>query len=245
MSILRGKAKPRSDGRSARINLDLFSPSLELLNGCDVFQGRIRFQAVKKRGSVLIATTDKSIDVVFDSAKDLSTFSKAREVLADATNIFLDTPPQNEIRAYWEPAARLFLRLAAADAVIVENAQRLDTRELLRLMWRQSGQKTAIDSGEFIDFMRKIMTSRRDPRPEASPPPSVFIAEQHTWVHVPTWRIWLSTPKFMNKLYELSYLRNGLLLLDFTYEENLTRGFEGDSESLCLWLGPLKVLENQ
>src|SRR5262249_42852944 len=109
-----------------------------------------------------------------------------------------------------------------------------------RLMWRQSGHKSAEVGADFISFMRAIQSSRRDPRGE--PPPSVFIAEECCWVHVPTLRLWLSTPSFTNKVYPLADIRNGLLLLGFVYCENLTRRWETDSETVCLWRGPLQVL---
>jgi hypothetical protein len=54
--------------------------------------------------------------------------------------------------------------------------------------------------------------------------------------------LWLSIPALTNRLYPLSDIRNGLLPLGFAYCENLSRGYEGDSETACLWVGPVEVL---
>ena len=91
------------------------------------------------------------------------------------------------------------------------------------------------------------MNTPRDPH--GLPPPCVFIAEGFCWVHVPSFRSWLSTPSLTNKLYPLADLRNGLLLLGFEYHENVTRrdgdGDDPDHETACLWRGPLDVLEEK
>jgi hypothetical protein len=225
----------------AAVAIDKLAPSVELLNALAVFSGRIVFVAVRRRGPMIIGATDKGPEIVWPSTTELANFGKSRAIIADATSVFLPTPPQRQVRATWEPAASLLLRLASADGILLENALREETRDLLRLMWRQSGQSAAKTGEDFIEFMRTILSTRRDPHGEA--PPSVFVAEGQAWVHVPTLRTWLSTPGFMNKLYPLADIRNGLLLLGFAYFENLSRGFEGDSESLCLWRGPLEVLE--
>jgi len=228
---------------NASVSLDQVTPTLDLLNGLAIFVGRIQFQDVKRRGPMIIATTVEGVEVVWPNVADLASFHTSRAIIADATSVFLPTPPQRGIRAQWEPAASLLLRLAAADGITIEPALREETRDLLRLMWRQSGQKSTADGADFIGFMRAILSSRRDPRGEA--PPSVFIAEELCWVHVPSLRLWLSTPGFTNKLYPLADIRNGLLLLGFVYCENLTRRWESDSETACLWRGPLEVLSEE
>jgi hypothetical protein len=226
----------------AAVSLDHIEPTLEMLNACAILVGRIQFRAVKRRGPMLIASTVEGVEVIWPTVADLASFHTSRAIIAEATNVFLPTPPQRAIRAQWEPAARILLRLAAADGIMVESALREETRDLLRLMWRQSGQKSAEGGADFIAFIREIQSSRRDPRGQA--PPSVFIAEELCWVHVPTLRLWLSTPSFTNKLYPLADIRNGLLLLGFVYCENLTRRWESDSETACLWRGPMEVLSD-
>jgi hypothetical protein len=229
----------------ATVPLDQVDPSLELLNDLPVFRGRIAFRAVKKRGSMLIAETTEGREIIWPNAEALASFSKARAIIADAADIFLPTPAPRLIHTRWEPAAYLLSKLATADGIAIEPALTEEVRDLLRLMWRHAGQPTADDNAEFIGFMRAILASRRDPRGEKPTPPAVFIAEQQTWTHVPTLRAWLSLPAFMNKLYPLTDIRNGLLLLGFVYHENLRRRDREDTETLCLWCGPLGVLENE
>jgi hypothetical protein len=182
LSMMKRKAArfAKSDsGFQAAVSLDRMEPTIELLNSMAVLQGRIQFKAVRRRASMIIATTTEGIEIVWPSAKELAKFHDSRAIIADATGIFKPTPPPRFIRAWWEPVASLLLRLAATDGIVIENAQREETREWLRLMWRQSGPHAATDGKEFIGFMRSILKSRRDPRGEAAPP-SVFIAEEYT-----------------------------------------------------------------
>jgi hypothetical protein len=204
---------------------------------------------------MLIGSTSDDAEVVWPSTAELGNFSKTQAIISDSTNIWIPTPPPRQIRAQWEPAVSLLLQLSAEDGLRLEPALKEEIRDLLRLVWRAAHQPAAQDSGHFIDFMRAVQRTRRNPRwglddidaPRARPdrelPPCVFIAEGSAWVHVPSFRMWLSIPALTNKQPPLADVRNGLLLLGFTYCENLTRRKDGDSETACLWRGPLEVLE--
>jgi hypothetical protein len=240
MAILRGKKKSHG-ARPAFVDLSRFEPSLELLNSLIIWQGRIEFLSVKRKGPMLIATTNGNVEIVWPTMAELNVFSRSQAVIADATNILIPTPPQGEIRKQWEQAVGLLLQLAAQDDIRLEPALKEEIRDLLRLVWRAADQPIAHDSGKFIDFVRAAQRTRRNPN--GAVPPCVFIAEEATWVHVPSFRLWLSIPALTNKQPALADVRTGLLLLAFTYHENLSRGFEGDSETACLWRGPLEVLE--
>jgi hypothetical protein len=134
------------------------------------------------------------------------------------------------------------LALSAEDGMLLEPALKEEIRDLLLLVWRAAGHPAASDSGDFIGFMRAVQDTRRNPS-GATIPPCVFVFEQAAWVHVPSFRLWASIPALTNKLPVLTDVRNGLMLLGFTYFENVTRGFEGDSESACLWRGPIETLK--
>jgi len=233
--------KPNShQGTTASVNLEALPATVETLNILTVFGGRVRFESVRRRGPMIIATTTEGREIVWPTTKELGAFSSSQAIIADATNIHLPSPPHRLVKATWDAAAALILRIASGDAQTLEPPLKEETRELLRLMWRAAGQPLADDSEQFIDIMRAVLRSRRDP--QGTPPPCVFIAEESAWVHAPTFRAWLFIPSMMNKLYPLADIRNGLLLLGFTYIENLTRGADGDSETCCLWRGPLDTL---
>jgi hypothetical protein len=234
--------KPRSvvSPAAAVIDLNRFEPSLDLLNSLIVWQGRIQFTSVKRRGPMLIATTTSKLEVIWPSTAELASFSKTQAIIADTANILIPTPPHRQIRAQWEPAIALLLQLAAKDGLSLEPALKEEVRDLVRLMWRAARQPVAKNSGEFIEFMRAVQQTRRNPA--GAVPPCVFAAEKQAWVHVPSFRAWLSLPSLTNRMYPLAEVRNGLLLLGFVYCENLRRGHEGDTETTCLWRGPLTVL---
>jgi hypothetical protein len=225
---------------AAVIDLSRLQPCLELLNSLTVWQGRIQFTSVRRRGPMLIATTSSGVDVVWPSTAELGSFSKTQAIVSDSTNIWIPTPGHRQIRAQWEPAIGLLLELAARDGLRLEPALKEEIRDLVRLMWRAAGQPAAKDSGEFMEFMRAVQHTRRNPA--GAFPPCVFAAEEQAWIHVPSFRAWLSLPSLTNRLYPLTEVRNGLLLLGFVYCENLRRGHEGDTETTCLWRGPLDVL---
>src|SRR6516162_4483633 len=117
MAILRGRK-----ARSASVDLNRLEPSLKLLNSLTVWQGRLQFAAVQRKGSMLIATTTDNIQVVWPSTAELNAFGRSQAVIADATNVLIPTPPQGEIRRQWEQAVGLLLQLAAQDDIRLEPA---------------------------------------------------------------------------------------------------------------------------
>ena len=135
----------------------------------------------------------------------------------------------------------MIIKLAARDALRVEHVLKAECKDLLILMWRRAMQPNARTSKEFMEFLIEIRRTVRDK--DAPVPPCVFQAENFCWVHVPTFRNWLSLPSLTNRLYPLADIRQGLLLLGFAYHKDLTRGYDGDSESASLWRGPTDVLD--
>jgi hypothetical protein len=126
----------------ATVLLNKIAPTLELLNGLEIFQGCIHFEDVKRRGPMVIATTDLG-EIVWPSTTELGNFQSSRALIAAGTGIFLATPPRNLIRTAWDAAAALLLKLACIDDLALENPLREETRDLLRLMWREAGQPVA------------------------------------------------------------------------------------------------------
>jgi hypothetical protein len=237
---------PDADGkqmpaRTGVVNLDNVAPSIELLNSLAVFGGRLQFTSVRRRASMVIATTSLGAEIVWPTIADLASFSRSQSIIADYAGVLLPTPPQGSIRRWWEAAAHVLLTLSAADGISLQNPLREETRDLVRLMFEHCGHPVATSSEKFIQFVRATRSSRRDPG--GSPPPCAFVAEEAVWLHLPSFRRWLSIPALTNKLFPLADLRNGLLLLGFVYCENVTRGFESDTETVCLWRGPLETLE--
>jgi hypothetical protein len=225
---------------TATVNLNAFEPSLELLNALDIFAGRIRFQAVSRRGSMILATTAAGQQIMWPTMTDLASFSRARACIAEGADILLPQPKKGEVNKVWDPAANLLIGLSALDAIRVEHVLKAECKDLLILMWRYAKQPSAKDSKKFMEYMIAISKSVRDREHPA--PPCVFIAEEHCWVHVPTFRNWISLSSLTNRLYPLADIRQGLLLLGFEYQKDVTRGADGDSESASLWRGPIDVL---
>lgn len=239
------KRQDRAVEAAATFDLGALPISFDTLNALSVLRGQVRFVSAKRKDAMIIAVTDTGDEIVWPSLEELGKFDKSRELIGKVTGEWIISPPGRRIRSSWDPFAYLMLKLSSQDCVRVGNEQREETRSLLRQMWSEAGQPHAKDSGEFIEFVRQIRTTRRDHnlKAESKIPPVVFTFEEACWVHVPSLRRWVSIPKLGNRQLTLKQARDGLLLLDFEYQENVTRGHEGDDESACLWRGPLDVLE--
>jgi hypothetical protein len=214
--------------------------TIENLNRMDLFHGRIQFQSVSRRGSMILATTTRKQQIIWPTMAELTSFARARAAIADGADVLLPQPPARQVSKLWDPIAEIIIKLAARDAIRVEHVLKAECKDLLILMWRYTHQATAKNSKEFMDFLIAISQAVRDREQPA--PPCVFVAEECVWVHVPTFRNWLSMPMLTNRLYPLADIRQGLLLLGFDYVKDVTRGADGDSESASLWRGPLDVL---
>lgn len=235
-----GWTAPEPSPRPATVDVDQLAASLDLLNAMTVFDGRIRFSQLSRRGSMILATTDAGQQIIFPTMTDVASFARARACIADGADVLLPKPKKGEVDKTWDPAADLIVRLSAQDAVRLEPALQAECRDLLMLMWKYADQPKETDSPDFVEFLEKISSAVRDK--ERPPPPCVFLAEGYCWVHVPTLRNWLSLPTLTNRLYPLADIRTGLLLLGFEYEKDLTRRYQGKTMRASLWRGPAEVL---
>jgi hypothetical protein len=231
--------KPRA--ASVILAASAVDASIETLNAMALFHGRLRFQSMARRGSMILATTTANQQIIWPTMNDLTSFGRARAAIAEGADVLLPQLPRNQVGKIWDPVADMIIRLAARDAIRVEHVLKAECKDLLILMWRYAKQPSAKNSEEFMKYMIKIAESVRDKEQPA--PPCVFTAEEYCWVHVPTFRNWISMPALTNRLYPLADIRQGLLLLGFEYQKDVTRGHDGDSESASLWRGPIDVLE--
>jgi hypothetical protein len=233
----RGKWSPKP---SVLIAADAIEPGIDTLNRMAIFYNRIEFQSFLWRGSMVVATTSTGIEILFASVADVINFARARAAIAEATAVLLAQPPRNTVSEIWDPAAQMILRLANQSAIRTEPVVKVECRDLLIQMWRYCRRPSVNNSREFMKCLEEIRMAVRDR--ESAPPPCVFIAEGFCWVHVPTFRNWLSLPTLTNRLYPLADIWNGLMLLGFEYVKDVTRGHAGDEESASLWRGPVDSL---
>lgn len=225
----------------ASVNLNAFEPTIALLNAMEIFAGRIRFQSVSRRGSMILATTSEDQQITWPTMIDLTSFARARAAIAEGADILLPQPKKGEVNKVWDPAATMIIRLSALDSIRVDHVLKDEYRDLLTLMWRYAKTPNAKDSKQFMQYMLEISESVRNK--DAPAPPCVFIAEGFCWVHVPTFRNWISLSTLTNRLNPLADVRQGLLLLGFKYLKDVTRGSGKESVSASLWRGPIDALE--
>ena len=226
--------------RSITLAADAVDNTIEALNASILFHGRLQWKSFSRRGTMILGATTKNQQIVFPTITEVTSCARARAAIAEGSDVLLPQPPRNQVSKIWDPVAALIIKLAARDAIRVEHVLKTECRDLLILMWRHAGQPSAENSEEFMDYMTEISKWVRDK--DLPAPPCVFTAEEFCWVHAPTFRNTISLSKLTNRLYPLGDIRQGLLLLGFEYQKDVTRGAERAAVSISLWRGPIDVL---
>jgi hypothetical protein len=230
-----------SDGpHEIRVTVDRITPSVELLNAEPVFRGRIEFDRIRRRGSLIEATFTNGAKAIWYTATDLTTFNRSQAILFAATGCLIRTPPDRKIKLTWEPIAELIRRISDQDCVDMEPETKDEFSQVLRSVWQRAKQSTADDDDEFFGILQACNSYRRDPNAE---PPScaIWIAAGYCWIHQPTLIDWLSTPGGKHHHYKWDEVRTALLLLNFV-QQDIHRSQKGNTVHVRLWKGPLDVL---
>jgi hypothetical protein len=232
-----------SHPRYAAINIDSAEPSLELLNSLAIFEGRVRFISLHRRGQMIVAKFADGAEAIWPSITELKSFSKAQAIIADATDILISTPSNQKVRAMWEPAVQLILQLATGDKVPIGAALREEFREILRSVWERAGSPIADKTEQFVELLQQCSLHYRDPH-RGPPCCCIWIAEDACWVHQPQLMDFLSTPLGKNRHYPWEIVRSALLLLDFRPVKSVTRSAGGIVAKANVWRGPKALLDD-
>lgn len=226
--------------------------TIESLNKLSIWNNEIQFTSADFKGHALVWTTTENIRIRLPFA-EMFCFSKGQTIIAATTGIAIPRPPHGQVIDEWQDAIIISLAIARQKGM-PQSAGSLkeQTRHDLLMAWQAANQPTAKNNEDFIEFVRTVKRSRRniagicpqtDPLTPPLIPPVVFTFEGFTLVHVPTVIVWLSIPSVADRRVPAHEIQDGLTDLEFVYRENFTRGYDGDSESACLWQGPLDVLD--
>ena len=226
---------------ASAVRVDKLPSTLDLLNALAIFEGRIRFSAVKARGPMIIAEFDGGGEAIWHTMTDLMSFARSQIILAEATRTVIPTPPRSKIKTTWEPVAQLILRLAGADRVMSTDALREEFRHIVEGTWKSAGCPNVDDDGDFFEVLRECLDHHREPAAVKPPRRCVWHDGKYSYVHLLSLVEWLSTPAGRNKHYDWGQVRNALLLLDFVPEQ-IHRSFDGLNVNVRLWRGPLDLL---
>ncbi len=223
------------------------SPSLDLLNSMALFQERVKFTSLRRRGSIIQAGFANGREARWTTATDLRTFARSQDVLLDATGFLIPTPTTKAIKRTWEPVAQLIRTLADQDATNVEPPLKDEFEQIIRGTWVRAGRPEAFDREAFFDILRDCQSYRRDHAAEKPPRCCVWIggvgeADTHCcWIYQDALVAWLSTPVAKSKHYPWDDTRSALLLLDFKPRE-LHRSLKSERLHVRVWQGPLNLL---
>lgn len=226
-------------GATVRVDLSLAEATVNDLNRLALFSGRIHFDKIWRRGGNTFARVHNGREmreIRWPSDSDLLSFARSQSVLMNA-GVLIPSPRKGEIRPAWEAAVQLILMLAQNDRVDTGDAVLLETEEMLARTWRDAGKPTATGAMTMGHCLMWLTGYRRDPAVRDSVPPAVFVAEGSAWVHVPTWRTWMSTPAGYNRLFGVKQLHDGLAAVGFRPQERVARSVDGQRFQLDLWRG--------
>jgi hypothetical protein len=229
-----------SHPRYAEVNVDA-APSIELLNSLAIFENRLRFLSLHRRGQMIVATFAGGGEAIWPSASDLMSFARSQAILADALDVVISSPSRSTVRRKWEPAAQLILQLAVGDKVTTDAALREEFREILRGTWERAGSPIADTPEKFVALLQQCNLHCRNPQ-EGPPCCCIWIAEGAAWTHQPQLTDFLSTPGGKNKHYPWEIVRSALLLLEFQPVRSLTRSAGGTTAKANVWKGPMALL---
>jgi hypothetical protein len=228
-------------GDEVSVKIPIDEVSIADLNRSALFSGRLRFESVWRRGANTFARIHngrEQREIRWGCDAELLSFSKSQSVLMGA-GVLIPSPRKGDIRPKWESAVRLILLLADTDRVDTGDAIVLETEERLVRTFTSAGKPVATEERQMATFMAALANYRRNPAALDAAPPCVFVAEGQAWVHVPTWRAWMSTPQGYNRLYMVRELHDGLAAVGFTSAANVVRRADGSRYQLDLWCGDI------
>lgn len=246
-SIGRYPAEDASTPWALHVNPCAAPPSLDLLNSVALFQGRIQFTSLRRRGSIIQAGFANGREARWNTATDLRTFARSQDVLLDATGFLIPTPPNKAIKRTWEPIAQLVRTLADQDATNVEPPLKDEFEQIIRATWVRAGRPEAFGKEAFFQILRECQSYRRDHVAEKPPRCCVWVggsgeaSTHYCWIYQDALLTWLSTPVAKSKHYAWDDVRTALLLLDFEPRE-LHRSLNAERVHVRVWKGPLDLL---
>lgn len=226
---------------TAEVRID--DPTIDDLNRLAVWAGRITFSAVRRRGQAVEALTSSGRVIRWRNMAELGSFAKAQQAIAAGAGVWLPTPPRNKIRAWWDAAATLLVALGEQNCTPVGDPTVLEAEALLRETWETVGCPKETDITNMGDLIAEVKRYERWGHDQHAYPPVVFLAEGAAWVHPGKWRIWLSTPRGLNRHYAMVELYDFLAALDFSKAEDTTRRTKAGQTVKCdLWRGDVRWL---
>jgi hypothetical protein len=216
------------------------------LNGLQIFSGLLSFAAIKKRGPVIIATLSDGTEIVWRSSNDLIHFAKAQTVIADATGVFIPTPPGKSARNKWEPVAEKILKIANQDSQPGGSSLAEQFRELLPMVWSQGGElKTELPE----DLVAELKHAKDPLHFPFTTPPACCVwlvhekGQPECWVYLPHLVAWLNGSLVLGRRFEWADAKEALWLLGFRYAKDLHRSAKTQEAKASVWIGPGKLLE--
>lgn len=184
--------------------------------------------------------------VKWESTQELLSFTKSQAIILKYLRTLIPSPPRAKIKAVWEPAAGLMVKLATI--INSGDEMQVEIADLLPMCFRRAGSPVARADAEVFRFMVQIREWRRDPytadgiESGSIPAPFVFVYDGSVFVNAHKLRLWASLPRVTATMIRKAEMTRELASMGFKYHRCFERVHEGQRATMDLWRGPLSVL---
>ncbi len=184
--------------------------------------------------------------VKWESTQELLSFAKSQAIILKYLRTLIPSPPRAKIKAVWEPAAGLMVKLATI--INSGDEMQVEIADLLPMCFRRAGSPVARSDAEVFRFMIQVQEWRRDPytadgiESGSIPAPFVFVYDGSVFVNAHKLRLWASLPRVTATMIRKAEMTRELASMGFKYHRCFERVHEGQRARMDLWRGPLSAL---
>jgi hypothetical protein len=184
--------------------------------------------------------------VKWENTAELLSFAKSQAIILKYMRTLIPSPSRARIKAIWEPAAGMMVRLATV--INSGDEMQVEIADLAPMCFRRAGAPVARSDADVFRFMLMVRDWRRDPytadgiESGSAPAPFVFVYDGSVFLNAHKLRLWASLPRVTATMIRKGEMTRELGSLGFKYERGFERVYEGKRVTMDLWRGPLTVL---
>lgn len=184
--------------------------------------------------------------VKWENTAELLSFAKSQAIILKYLRTLIPSPPRARIKAIWEPAAGLMVRLATV--INSGDEMQVELADLVPMCFRRAGSPVARSDADMFRYMLQVRGWKRDPYTAdgieggSIPAPFVFVYDGSVFLNAHKLRLWASLPRVTATIIRKADMTRELASLGFKYHRGIERVQEGQRVMMDLWRGPLSVL---
>jgi hypothetical protein len=188
--------------------------------------------------------------VKWENTAELLSFAKSQAIILKYLRMLIPSPPRARIKAIWEPAAGLMVKLATV--INSGDEMQVEIADLLPMCFRRAGSPVARSDADVFRYMAQVRDWKRNPyagggiedglEDGSFPAPFVFVFDGSVFVNAHKLRLWASLPRVTATMIRKAEMTRELSSMGFKYQRCFERAHEKQRVVMDLWRGPLSVL---